>query len=387
MFRQSKKRKYKAIEESNAETSIPTSPKKYKSTEIEEIVDPDANILHYPIVKKDTYGKSYQLTIGDLHANALKFLYFLVREKVLAMNEKDYLAFVKIYCKDINKITEKDLNLFNIILENANCSSFPSTALIRLLGDELADRGQCDFYILKILEKLHRENVAYEIIFSNHGLEFLRVYEAGIRSYSSHFEKSSCGASLTSMRQLIFKNLVSLKEFNDLVQTVYLPYIKAISCSLSSAVTLFSHGVIGLNTIKSIASSKPMQVEYQDDSPKAFNETLSNINEIFSHAIIKCRLMKTFGDDLCSRDKVNNISFSNPLRRLIWSRGRQMKDFPVTHLGNSNVNLFFAHGHDGHGKVATRFQKNVINLDNMLGKDRNHNQDEYKILYTHHRSK
>lgn len=386
MFRQSKKRKYESIEleeivDLNVDTShySPLKKRKYESIELEEIVDLNANISLYPPLKNYHRGKSYQLTIGDLHANALKLLYFLVREKVMSMDEKDYLVFVNIYCKDIKKIREKDLKRLNILLENASCASFPKTALIRLIGDELADRGQCDFYVLKILEKLHRENVSYEIIFSNHGFEFLQVYAAGIRGHYSYLEKCDSASSITGMRKLISKGLVSLKEFNDLVQTVYLPYMKVFSCSISSVVTFYSHAVIGLNTVKALAESYPMQVEYKDNSPEALAETLSDINEIFSHIVKKSCLMKTFGDDLCSSDDVNKISFSNPLRRSIWSRGRQMKDFPVTHLGNAN--LFFAHGHDGDGKVGRRFQKNVFNLDNNLGKGGGINQGKYKILY------
>src|SRR5581483_9960414 len=106
-----------------------------------------------------------QLTIGDLHANGLKLLYFLVRQNVLEISSTDYATIVRIYLKSAHALTKQDLVDSNNIIANAKVNP---VGTIRLLGDELADRGENDYFVLKILEKLSKENISIEILLSNH---------------------------------------------------------------------------------------------------------------------------------------------------------------------------------------------------------------------------
>lgn len=138
---------------------------------IEEIVD----IRRHPEPSKMMEPVS-SVTIGDLHGNALKLLYFLIREGVLSLADPNqYAAFVEIYCKSIDEITIQDIKAMRSIV---NKSSVNNKIKVCLIGDEFADRGSNDYFTLLLLQRLNEGQVKLEITISNHGFEFIYAYES-----------------------------------------------------------------------------------------------------------------------------------------------------------------------------------------------------------------
>ena len=90
-----------------------------------------------------------QATIGDLHANAMKFIYFLVAEGIFDISDAHYRALSNIYQKDItttsDDVLRADIVTFNDIIDNGLRLKNPT--FIRLIGDEVGDRGQNDYFI------------------------------------------------------------------------------------------------------------------------------------------------------------------------------------------------------------------------------------------------
>lgn len=84
---------------------------------------------------------------------------------------------VKIYQTPLENIDKECLIQFNTILDRI---VFEKGRMIRLLGDELADRGANDYFTLKLLEKLQLNKVPVEILLSNHSVEFIESYEKKI---------------------------------------------------------------------------------------------------------------------------------------------------------------------------------------------------------------
>ena len=60
----------------------------------EKIVKENVDIDLYP--QLDPFPFYGELTLGDLHGNALKLLYFLVRHRILEINQADYKLFVDV---------------------------------------------------------------------------------------------------------------------------------------------------------------------------------------------------------------------------------------------------------------------------------------------------
>lgn len=382
----------------------------------EELVDESCNLLEYPTERDYAFDKKCQLTIGDLHGNALKLFYFLIRQNVIESNEKDYLKFSELYRKNIDDVTKEDLEEFNAILTRVRCSKAPKGAMVRLIGDELADRGCNDFFTLKFLGKLSENHIPYEIIFSNHGFEFISAYEKGLEGHTSYLEKRQQAISLTHLRDLVTKKLVTMEEIDNLIKKAYQPHLKVLSCSYQAypasvhrvlnifskysrsifcedvskliddwlprqRITIYSHAPIGLETIKSLAMHKTFNVDYCDETVKDMVKTIEKINEKFSLIVLNNEVSSTFVSEIYSKDSTTDIPLTYPLRRCIWSRKHQEKDLPINRL--HAFELFHVHGHDGAGKIDARFKDFITNLDNHLGKGSNSNKKKYSILYSH----
>ena len=114
-------------------------------------------------------------TLGDLHGNALKLLFFLTYLGIFQINEEIYKRLVHIYHTPTAALTQELLDEFDFIV--GDIPILNRTLLVRLIGDELADRGSNDYFTLRILEKLYLEEIPIEILLSNHGIGFIEAYE------------------------------------------------------------------------------------------------------------------------------------------------------------------------------------------------------------------
>src|SRR5580765_5689167 len=116
------------------------------------LISQKANIDTYPELDiKHPGAEGTEFTIGDLHGNALKFLYFLVRHGILSISREQYKTLVKIYHTPVDDLDHNQLQQFKTILNQAKVNN---KGKIRLIGDEHADRGMNDYFTLKIIEKL-----------------------------------------------------------------------------------------------------------------------------------------------------------------------------------------------------------------------------------------
>lgn len=145
-----------------------------------------------------------EVTIGDLHGNALKLIFVLIKEGVLDLPKDCYDYFVDIYNAD--PINKDKVNFFQQhILPYITLKPGAEITKIRLIGDELADRGGNDYFTLKILQKLKQllPRNALEIIISNHGTGFLKYY---------HFLKNKNPAYASKFRQLLIEKVKGLYD-------------------------------------------------------------------------------------------------------------------------------------------------------------------------------
>jgi len=134
---------------------IPSTPT--KPAEVIRDKDKAANDLkcHPEPDLKHPADPRNQLTIGDLHGNALTFIHFLIKQNVLVLkNSKDYDDLVRIYSDGFTDIMTKapdskgvpetpeliakykrDVDLFKKILSEATV--IPDSGTVRLIGDEV----------------------------------------------------------------------------------------------------------------------------------------------------------------------------------------------------------------------------------------------------------
>ena len=104
------------------------------------------DLYQYPTEKAIRSANS-QVTLGDLDGNFVKFLHQLVGRYL--WSSKSYLGLFDLYLEPT--LSKEQIEKFNLFL--ADVGLFNPVRL-RLIGDELADRGVNDYFILKLLERL-----------------------------------------------------------------------------------------------------------------------------------------------------------------------------------------------------------------------------------------
>lgn len=346
-------------------------------------IEVPVDIYQYPEFDKgNLVSNSSELTLGDLHANVVKLLYALVRHGFVEISKSDYELFVKLYTKDQKLIEKSELDEFKIVVERIKCLPNAQGALLRLIGDLLADRGSNDYYTLKLLQKLCAHKIKVEILLSNHDVEFIHDYE-----HHLSFDMSSLvfGQSVSSenLQVLIDKDLVHLDEVLNLIETVYKPNLKALSVSQvdSGELVIYSHAPIRFKDVLNIAIKLGV---YQDDTKLLHNlnelsdsndiiNLICNINDQFSKHVFNNHVSDLIEVPMSFYFEIDSEHF--PFFYLIWNRSAlQENRYPHK--------IAWVHGHDLTN--FTNIAENHYNLDNYLGKGVNLNQGIYNVIFIEH---
>lgn len=308
---------------------------------------------------------------GDGHGNVLKLLYTLIEEGILELSPEHYNALQEIYYRNYLSCPEQikpDLDKFKQIVEEeltvkTHCS-------LTLIGDEVADRGNNDYFTLLILKKLSESKLDVSITLSNHGAEFIKMQDD---NYHPHIDCSFIQSFIT-VQELIDLDLIEKDEIYDLIEHHYLPMIKAIDYTITpkgDGITLFSHAPIGLETIEALAGT--FHIPYRDATLNEFINTIRLINQSVRQLVYDFPptqfIERLQNEQQKSKDK-QPIPLSAPLYRLIFNRklGHELKLEPNKHSFKVN----FVHGHVGDEDIYepgfSPSEHIHVNLDNFFGK-------------------
>ncbi len=320
----------------------------------------DADLNQFPQIKRQD---SKHLSLGDLHGNALKLIYILIEEGVLELNKEHYEALKAIYNTETTYLTSEQLATFKDIIFKAKVNTDKA---ITLIGDDLADRGNNDYFTLLVLKKLHDSQVNLDVLLSNHSAEFIRDYD------QDHFTGfynlgPGQGASLSRMCLLIAKGLIKEDEVRTIVKENYIPKAKAISYTLSpeGELTLFTHAPVGLETVQSLA--KKFKIPYKDKSIKELTQTIDKINRKIEYHFMHHELSKLIDEEGYVNPSIPISPHTHPLRRLLWNRVVSKELVTET---SSGIKIKFVHGHVGDDPVLKdgRPLSSHENLDSSWGK-------------------
>lgn len=338
-----------------------------------------ADIYEFPEIC-DVANENIQVTIGDLHGNAMKLMFMLVKQGIATnLTKKNYDTLVEIYKKEANHLSYFDIEVFNEIVAGIKLNK----GAILLIGDELADRGSNDYFTLKILEQLQKQHIPYEIIISNHSIEFVIACEK--HKETNHFHAPMLlpqhAGSLERLNILVKKGLVSAEEVLDFAQKTYNKNLKIISYSLNednSEITIYSHAGIGLNNIEQLAEQ--FNISYRDATAVELAKTIDRINQKFKEHVEQGTV-----HTLCPKEAMNAAYGTSadltktPVVFAIWNRRYDLIDRPAHKNG---YKLVYVHGHDSEDPEQEK--THVINLDenNNLGKLEYLNKGTYRVLTT-----
>lgn len=325
------------------------------------------DISQYPSLASSPLVKSgEELTLGDLHANPLSLLWILNHTGIIAgIETEEYQTLYQIYMTDTKALTRERIAQYKALLDKIEI--IIPDVFLRLLGDCLADRGANDLFVLLLLQALGRKGLAFEIILSNHDLVFLRWYFCGSRTDETIVKQQV--TSLVNLTTLIKNYIITIEEVIDLVDTAYLPYLKALSYHLepnTPSLTLFSHAPIDLRLIRRIATL--LNLGSDNLSRKSLMQVIDAYNLwLTSYRYLDLTIYRIPENDLYAR------GLSAPaLKDLVWvhcwHRGihNLVREKCMT---TDNCAVMFCHGHNGHHIHSTA---TVINLNGSTGQPGRH---------------
>lgn len=318
------------------------------------------------------------ITVGDLHANAKKLLYILKSHQFFDIPDKDYITVCKICNKPVDLLVQYDIDTFNSIIDNMQVNPNALTALLRIMGDDLGDRGPNDYFVLKILQKMAKSGVKFRSILSNHVMDFILRRESGL-PFEFPVEPDQ-RRSIHNLQKLIDLSLIDEDEVVSIYFDVYLPHLKIIDYSfdVNGKLTIYTHAPSGRNFIKDLVEdineyNGVTVVKYLDETPLDLSKTIDEINRVLLNLATKGRLYHFYKN-----------SKNNALEKIIWNR-----DYNQDVLGR-NPNDNYVNGHDLDLKKIS--SDNVRGLDNRCGYgdiyseyqavDEFKSYDNYFILYT-----
>ncbi|QSH42052.1 metallophosphoesterase [Lentisphaerota bacterium ZTH] len=330
------------------------------SVEMEEIIK-------YPQPRELETGTSV-VAIGDLHGNAIKFLYFLIKYKLVECSGIGYLNLYIAYMDNNIK------NFVTFLKKYVRVNSSSHKPLLVLIGDTLADRGMNDYMTLKVYELLKDSGFEYIIIFSNHDQEFIVNFHKKLLSRQAKPRTFILGQpklfarSMINMHQSIMRGEISDREVESLVRTVYIPNLKLVYkhrmaySHLKSEMVIFTHAPVDIPFLQKCRKFICRQHSTRDfDRDYMMVENFSSIEEMID-AINANFSVESFVKMHNNFDfQFNERIFEQaPLLKLVWNKTIMEPSFQMRHK------ITFIHGHIGQQVVNS---KHIINLDSHFGKE------------------
>jgi hypothetical protein len=242
-------------------------------------------------------------------------------------------------------------------------------AVVRLIGDELADRGSNDYFTLRFLELLSDNGVKVNITISNHSNEFVTAYEnlfqdRGLKAKGDVTDPDKL--SFLGLKVLVDEGIVQASAITDMVEKAYKPALKVIDYTLSDdGINLFSHAPVRFEIIQHVANK--LGVVYDDSTKEALAATIDKINVKFGQAVAENRI-----NELCDTSNIGQLESltaqemaTSPLVNVIWNRWSAAADTQDARPSEKNgYKIGYNHGHDPY---QSQFE-HVNNLDTSCGK-------------------
>lgn len=308
-----------------------------------------------------------QVALGDLHANAMKLIHFLVVNGIVSIESEDYDTLSSIYLKDTKQHTQADIDQFNAIIEKLEMNS-STLKHILFIGDELADRGKNDWFVLKIIDKLQTSRVIdTTILLSNHGLEYIRACELSLDTYNSSVFPVT---SLTNLQQFMRQGFVNRQNIVTMNQNSYYPSLKLVSYIIDgNEISLFTHAPTDIAHIRELALK--LKTTFDDSTIDRLKQSLDDINAAFSIHVHK-KTVHTLIKPLTREHEIKGFP-GDPINFIAWNRSI---DILKRHPEHQRYVVHYVHGHDRTAPV----KEHIHNLDNSLGKSEQQQIDELHVL-------
>ncbi len=234
-----------------------------------------------------------EIIIGDLHANTIKLIHFLIEQGVLIVSEQQFAGLVQAYKDLLDATADKSAALLRFETILSVCRIKNPCCAVRLMGDEVGDRGAHDKLNFKLFNLLKDANVRLHIMASNHGVNAYIAYEK--RQKFTDVIGGGASRSLQALGDYVGEDNSKRREVDQLIQPVLTTMMQCIDYRLSpdgKFITVFTHAPIDLDIVREMAIS--LGITYDDSSIIALAMTIEFIKHVTSQLITKKKFHTLF---------------------------------------------------------------------------------------------
>jgi hypothetical protein len=291
---------------------------------IEENVD----IYELPTMHDVLCGrKGDEIVIGDLHANTMKYIRFLIRHGVIrGMTDLQYKALVNIFCIPGNALTKQNLIEFNSIL-NAKNLTYNPLVKITVIGDDTADRvNSCDILMLLLNKSLVEHAVRPKIIISNHSVNLVEACELKSDFGMTRISYND-SLSMRRLEDLVKSGVLDHKYVYSLYQNYYKRLIRSTvriiddSDPTNPIVCTVSHAGIDHQTVREMAEYLMVTPLPQDPSFKELMATMDAIDKTYKAVIEGNLINQTYDPKIIDRAYEGRCNLRGyPFESAMWNR-------------------------------------------------------------------
>lgn len=343
---------------------------------LSHIKNVDANLTEFPTYSPSTLGLSddvtrkQELTLGDLSGNTLLLLWTLLTAGIVEIDENNYRNFIEL-CAEINKnnanavepsetgipgkgilnikklipLTIEQANTFDVVLAAIRLKN--SNILLRLLGDELADRFDSDVLMIGLLYRLSVLAAPFKILASNHLHFFVENFlSTGSEDPAILAGGQGQGISLLHLQASITAGTVQNEKIRQQVHAIYTTRLPLLDASIEDekSMTLYAHAPFDLVGVEKAATALHIEMKEEYETTAEVALLIDEINEKFNAIYVIPYFSGSSDIPKLSEDAENFGYAGNPLGGLI-----QQKDF--TKIKNPTPSRFrkisftLVHGH------------------------------------------
>jgi hypothetical protein len=356
-----------------------------------------ADFTQYPVYNPELLGLErdvdypQELTLGDLSGNLLMLMWVLITAGMAKMSEENYLALAKLqqeindghqksfHDKPLGKsnipwidytkvtgITEEQkkrwIEILATITFNKNCN-----ILLRLLGDEVADRLGDDSLTIDTLHKADLEGLDFRILGSNHLHLFVENFlsiefddDEEEKTYDSLLLNAQ-GVSLLSTIKSIENGVIDGDALRQKIHNVYShsPRLKLIDYSKGDSdkeMALFVHAPFNLYRIVKVAEYFNITVPETFRSTDEVCKFIDQINEKFKETYADVYFSGAGKKDIpVLDDEAQGFAIVNsPVGALFWMKNYEVLDEDgVPECFNNIVITGMFHGHTDSSKKSS----------------------------------
>lgn len=342
--------------------------------------------VHPPVVPAKSGSV---IAIGDMHGNAMKLISSLIYHGAASgLTEEEYHDLATIYKMPVENLTEEDLDRFD---ELVGKMTFKQDIRYILMGDELADRGNNDYFTLKVIEAMDKKNMNFDILQSNHGAAFLQGFE----SKDIDFSETGLGdQSISSMRLKLLTTgidgnppLRTKESVSSMIKNSHQKHVKLIDYQEfidengTKGLVFYTHAPYSIDMMIKLAPKLGIVVNEDDlKTVEGITALIDKINGGYQQ-----KLKEGKGSELFLQNEENKLfdgkgkkfSENDVALPLIWSR-RVDVDLQKDPEFNG-IPVRWRVGHIGDDDISDK-NPHAGNLDknNNLGKGATDNRGEYR---------